>query len=216
VDALDKRIGGGLPVFHEWPDPVRVEHQADHVGGLAGAGIAKQPAEECLRCAVGLQHVPVAVHDDGWIRLESGQDPVERRAHRCGLLVGEPGLAIQRGIPGGQQKLIALPDRHVENAREPQHHLPARLRPSALDEAQVTGVFGLPDRFIGTALEIAGSELTNPAAAEVFSRVLGRKVGFRRLPMPVVRVALRREFYQMFRWFNAGGFQADVAGLRRD
>ena len=77
-------------------------------------------------------------------------------------------------------------------------------------------VFEQPDRFIGTALEIAGSELTNPAAAEVFSRVLGRTVRFRRLPMPVVRVALGREFYQMFRWFNAGGFQADIAALRRD
>ena len=77
-------------------------------------------------------------------------------------------------------------------------------------------VFEQPDRFVGTALEIAGSELTNLAAAEVFSRVLGRRVRFRRLPMPVVRVALGREFYQMFRWFNAGGFQADVPALRRD
>lgn len=76
--------------------------------------------------------------------------------------------------------------------------------------------FEQPDRFIGVALEIAGSELTNQAAAEVFSRVLGRKVRFWRLPMPVVRVALGREFYQMFRWFNDGGFHADVAALRRD
>ncbi|MGN6679656.1 MAG: NmrA/HSCARG family protein [Streptosporangiaceae bacterium] len=76
--------------------------------------------------------------------------------------------------------------------------------------------FDQPDKFIGVALEIAGSELTNRAAAEVFSRVLGRPVRFRRLPMPMVRVALGREFYQMFRWFNAGGFQADIAALRRD
>jgi uncharacterized protein YbjT (DUF2867 family) len=76
--------------------------------------------------------------------------------------------------------------------------------------------FEQPGHFIGAALEIAGSELTNQAAAEVFSRVLGRRVKFRRLPMPVVRVALGREFYQMFRWFNAGGFQADIAALRRD
>jgi uncharacterized protein YbjT (DUF2867 family) len=75
--------------------------------------------------------------------------------------------------------------------------------------------FSQPDRFIGAAVEIAGSELTNPEAAEVFSRVLGRPVRFWRLPMPVVRMALGREFYQMFRWFNAGGFQADVTALRR-
>jgi uncharacterized protein YbjT (DUF2867 family) len=68
--------------------------------------------------------------------------------------------------------------------------------------------FEQPDHFIGIALEIAGSELTNQAAAGVFSQVHGRRVKFRRLPMPVVRVALGREFYQMFRWFNHGGFQA--------
>jgi len=34
---------------------------------------------------------------------------------------------------------------------------------------------------MGQALEIAGSELTNLEAAEVFGRVLGKKVRFRRL-----------------------------------
>ena len=41
--------------------------------------------------------------------------------------------------------------------------------------------------FIGLELEIAGSELTNPEAAQVFSRVLGKPVKFRKLPMPMVR-----------------------------
>src|SRR5215469_8291261 len=36
--------------------------------------------------------------------------------------------------------------------------------------------FAQPGRFIGLELEIAGSELTSPQAAEVFSRVLGRRV----------------------------------------
>ena len=49
----------------------------------------------------------------------------------------------------------------------------------------------------------------------MFSRVLGRPVKFRRLPMPVVRLAMGKEGYQMFRWFNESGFQADIAGLRR-
>ncbi|MET8875616.1 NmrA/HSCARG family protein [Nocardia sp. NPDC004604] len=75
--------------------------------------------------------------------------------------------------------------------------------------------FARPDEFLGVELEIAGSELTNRQAAEVFARVLGRSVKYRRLPMPIVRVALGKEFFQMFRWFNAGGYQADVEGLRR-
>jgi uncharacterized protein YbjT (DUF2867 family) len=74
--------------------------------------------------------------------------------------------------------------------------------------------FAQPDEFIGVELEIAGSELTNRQAAEVFARVLGRPVKFRRLPLPLVRVALGKEFHQMFRWFNQSGYKADVAALR--
>jgi len=69
--------------------------------------------------------------------------------------------------------------------------------------------------FIGAEIEIAGSELTNPEAARVFSRVLGKPVKFRKLPMPMVRLVLGKEFYQMFRWFIESGFKADVEGLRR-
>jgi uncharacterized protein YbjT (DUF2867 family) len=75
--------------------------------------------------------------------------------------------------------------------------------------------FERPKEFIGEELEIAGSELTNTEAAEVFSRVLGKKVKFQRLPLPVVRLVLGKEFHQMFHWFNLAGFKADIDGLRR-
>jgi len=81
--------------------------------------------------------------------------------------------------------------------------------------AFVALAFDRPKEFIGTELEIAGSELTNPEAAQVFSRVLGRPVKFRKLPMQVVRLALGKEFYQMFRWFNEAGFRANIPELRR-
>ena len=71
-----------------------------------------------------------------------------------------------------------------------------------------------PSEFVGRQLEIAGSELTNLEAAKVFSRVLGRRVKFSRLPMPIVRLFMSPEFYKMFRWFNEAGFAADIAGLR--
>jgi uncharacterized protein YbjT (DUF2867 family) len=75
--------------------------------------------------------------------------------------------------------------------------------------------FERPKDFLGLELEIAGSELTNPQAAQVFSRVLGKPVKFKKLPMLLVRLFLGREFHQMFRWFNEAGFAADIAGLRR-
>jgi uncharacterized protein YbjT (DUF2867 family) len=75
--------------------------------------------------------------------------------------------------------------------------------------------FERPKDFIGLELEIAGSELTNLEAAKVFSRVMGKPVKFRKLPMPVVRLVLGKEFYEMFHWFNKAGYKADIAELRR-
>ncbi len=75
--------------------------------------------------------------------------------------------------------------------------------------------FDRPREFIGMQLEIAGSELTNREAAQVFSRVLGKPVKFQKLPMAMVRLFLGKEFHQMFRWFNEAGFQANIPELRR-
>jgi uncharacterized protein YbjT (DUF2867 family) len=75
--------------------------------------------------------------------------------------------------------------------------------------------FERPRDFIGLELEIAGSELTNAEAAKIFSRVLGKPVKFQKLPLPLVRIILGKEFYQMFHWFNEAGYQADIPGLRR-
>jgi uncharacterized protein YbjT (DUF2867 family) len=81
--------------------------------------------------------------------------------------------------------------------------------------AFVALAFERPKEFIGKELEIAGSELTNVQAAKVFSAVLGKPVKFQRIPLPLVRLILGREFYLMFRWFNEAGCKADIAGLRR-
>ncbi len=81
--------------------------------------------------------------------------------------------------------------------------------------AFVALAFERPAEFIGKELEIAGSELTNSEAAQVFSCVLGKPVKFQKLPLPLVRLILGKEFYLMFRWFNEAGFKADIPGLGR-
>jgi uncharacterized protein YbjT (DUF2867 family) len=75
--------------------------------------------------------------------------------------------------------------------------------------------FERPDKFLGKELEIAGSELTYTEAAQVFSRVLGKPVKFQKLPLPIVRLVLGKEFYVMFRWFNEAGYKANIPELRR-
>ena len=57
--------------------------------------------------------------------------------------------------------------------------------------------------------------MTNVEAAQVFSRVLGRPVKFRKLPLPLVRLVIGKEFYEMFRWFNEAGFKADIPALKK-
>jgi uncharacterized protein YbjT (DUF2867 family) len=81
--------------------------------------------------------------------------------------------------------------------------------------AFVALAFERPTEFIGKELEIAGSELTYLEAAKVFSHVLEKPVKFRKLPLPLVRLILGKEFYVMFRWFNEAGYKADIPGLRR-
>jgi uncharacterized protein YbjT (DUF2867 family) len=81
--------------------------------------------------------------------------------------------------------------------------------------AFVALAFERPKDFIGLELEIAGSELTNLQAAEVFSRVLNRPVKFKKLPMPIVKLFLGKEFYEMFHWFDTKGYQANIPELRR-
>ena len=70
--------------------------------------------------------------------------------------------------------------------------------------------FERPKDFKGLELEIAGSELTNRQAAEVFSKVLGRPVEFQEVPIPPVK-----EFQEMFHWFNEKGFNANIAQLHK-
>jgi uncharacterized protein YbjT (DUF2867 family) len=81
--------------------------------------------------------------------------------------------------------------------------------------AFVALAFERPNEFMGLELEIAGSELTNAQAAAVFSKVLGKRVKFQKLPLPAVRMLLGKEFFEMFRWFNQEGYKADIPGLRR-
>ena len=51
-------------------------------------------------------------------------------------------------------------------------------------------------------------------AAEVFGRVLGKQVRFQKIPLPMVRLILGKEFYEMFRWFNQAGFAANIPALK--
>jgi uncharacterized protein YbjT (DUF2867 family) len=74
--------------------------------------------------------------------------------------------------------------------------------------------FEKPGEFLNIAIEIAGDEFTNPEAADIFSKVLRRKVRFKKLPMFIVKYFMGKEAFQMFSWYNSKGFKSDISFLR--
>ena len=75
--------------------------------------------------------------------------------------------------------------------------------------------FENPEKYIGQAIDIASDENTNPEIAEIFSRILGRPVSFKKLPMLVVRLFMGKELHQMFRWINNVGYDVDIPALQK-
>lgn len=92
-------------------------------------------------------------------------------------------------------------------------HIKVQLIPTDDIGASAAAVFDEPERFVGECIDVASDELTNPEIAAVFSKVLGRTVRYKKLPMLIVRLFIGKEIHQMFRWYNKAGFNADIPSL---
>ena len=90
-----------------------------------------------------------------------------------------------------------------------------RLKMVAVDDvAAIVGiVFADPKRFIGTAFDIAGDELTFPAAAQALGAAVGEPVRYVQVPWESVRER-GEDFYLMYDWFERTGYHADVQDTR--
>jgi uncharacterized protein YbjT (DUF2867 family) len=67
----------------------------------------------------------------------------------------------------------------------------------------------------GRRFDIAGDELTGRASAAVLSEVLGREIRYEGFPPEALR-AYSEDTAVMFEWFDATGYSAPIADLRRD
>ena len=76
-------------------------------------------------------------------------------------------------------------------------------------------VFESRDEWLGRAIDLASDERTVSDIAETFGRVTGRPVRYVQLPWEQYRQAAGEEYTKMFRWFEAVGYDADIAALRR-
>jgi len=66
----------------------------------------------------------------------------------------------------------------------------------------------------GKAIDFAGDALTMPRAAEIISRAAGRQVVHFQVPIAEVR-KMSEDFALMLEWFDAVGYDADIAGNAR-
>ncbi len=96
--------------------------------------------------------------------------------------------------------------------------LPAtrKLQQVALDDIAAFAALVLEQReqFFGKRVDLASDEISGSQAAEILSRVSGRKIEYVELPLAQLQ-ATNEDFARMFDWFNRVGYSADIPGLRR-
>jgi uncharacterized protein YbjT (DUF2867 family) len=90
-----------------------------------------------------------------------------------------------------------------------------RLQMIAVDDigGLTAAVFAQPQRFIGTALEIAGDDLTMPDAAARLAAALDERVEYERIPYAAVRQH-SNDMALMYEWFDHNGYTAGIDDLR--
>ncbi|MBA2781953.1 MAG: NmrA/HSCARG family protein [Actinomycetota bacterium] len=76
--------------------------------------------------------------------------------------------------------------------------------------------FENPEGWIGREVDLAGDELTMPEIADTFSRVIGRQVDYFQTPWDQFEEQMGEEYTVMYRWFDEHGYEADIAGLRKE
>jgi uncharacterized protein YbjT (DUF2867 family) len=71
------------------------------------------------------------------------------------------------------------------------------------------------EEWLGRELDLAGDERPMREVAAAFGRAIGRTVNYWQFPWDDFRDAMGREWYDMMRWFEDVGYDADITALRR-
>jgi uncharacterized protein YbjT (DUF2867 family) len=107
---------------------------------------------------------------------------------RQGILNGRLSLAVRRGK---SLQMIAVSD----------------------IGAMAAVVFGNPDRFLWRSVDLAGDELTLPAACHILGSAIGREVRHEEAKIEDLDRS-SPELGKMYRWFNEVGYQVDIPSVR--
>jgi uncharacterized protein YbjT (DUF2867 family) len=90
------------------------------------------------------------------------------------------------------------------------------LQQVAVDDVGAFVALALRDRekWLGRELDLAGDELPMREVAAAFGRAIGRQVNYWQFPWNDFRNTMGGEYYDMMRWFEDVGYNADITALR--
>ncbi|MGH9584660.1 MAG: NmrA family NAD(P)-binding protein, partial [Bryobacteraceae bacterium] len=74
--------------------------------------------------------------------------------------------------------------------------------------------FEHPGRWQGSAIDIAGDDLSMNDAAQALTRASGREVRYRQIPWEQFEQHAGHEMATMFRWFESTGYDVDISAIR--
>lgn len=96
-------------------------------------------------------------------------------------------------------------------------HRDTRLQMIAVDDIGLFGslAFEQHAQMNGREIDLAGDQVTMPEAAEILSKVAGRKIEFVQVPIDAVR-KMSEDFATMLEWFDRVGYDAQIAALALD
>ncbi|HEV7621650.1 MAG TPA: NmrA family NAD(P)-binding protein, partial [Flavisolibacter sp.] len=67
------------------------------------------------------------------------------------------------------------------------------------------GIFSNKDAFQGQTITVATEEMNLQQVANIFSKVMGKKIVYQKLPMIITRLVMGKDLHKMFKWINKNG-----------
>lgn len=115
-----------------------MQSQPDHIDWWREQ-IRMAADKQCINRSIGVNDVPVVIHEQRRIRFVRIQQVAQTGHDRRELLIVEVTFGMFRRETTDEQEFVLLADRHIKRVRESQNHRRSRLGLPRLDVAEMPG-----------------------------------------------------------------------------